>query len=99
MIVTKCNTLETVSFSTGIIKEMHDNKADTTDNENKVSSETLDRLADALEQLDETLRDIIILHCYGNIKLTKIAAAMGISYSHIKTLSQQALNELNDLMQ
>ena len=64
-----------------------------------INAEMLDRLADALEQLDERLRDIIVLHYYGGQKLTEIAASMGISYPYIKKLHQKALDRLKTLMQ
>ena len=60
--------------------------------------ETLDRLADALEMLDERLRDIISLHYYGEKTLTEIASAMGMSYANIKVLHKKALGQLRKLI-
>ena len=69
--------------------------ADDTDIEAQtIDAETLDILADALEQLDTRLRDIIILHYYGGKSLKEIAAAMGMSYPNMKILHKKALNRL-----
>ena len=58
----------------------------------------LEFLADALEQLETRLRDIIVLHYYGEKKLTEIAEAMGMSYRNIKILHKKALESLKKLM-
>ena len=76
-------------------EEIPEETADNTDIEElTANAETLELLADALEQLDERLRDIIILHYYGEKKLTDIAAAMNMSYSNIKILHRKALDRL-----
>lgn len=62
--------------------------------EETIHTETLERLADALEQLDERLRDIIVLHYYEGKKLTEIAEAMGMSYRNMNILHQKALAQL-----
>lgn len=56
-------------------------------------------LADALEQLDVRLRDIILLHYYGEKSLKEIAAAMNMSYPNMKILHKKALNQLKGLME
>ena len=56
--------------------------------------ETLEQLADALEQLDERDRDIIIMHYYSHIKLKDIAEKMGISYSYAKVRHAAALEKM-----
>lgn len=63
-----------------------------------IDKETLESLADALEQLETRLRDIIVLHYYGEKKLTEIAEAMGMSYRNIKILHKKALENLKKLM-
>ena len=79
--------------------EIPEDMSDDTDIEQQtIDAETLDRLADALEMLDERLRDIISLHYYGEKTLTEIAAAMGISYPNIKVLHKKALNQLKKLI-
>lgn len=77
--------------------EIPEDMADGTDiEEQAINAETLDLLADALEQLDRRLRDIIILHYYGEKPLKEIAAAMGMSYPNMKILHKKALNDLKE---
>lgn len=64
-----------------------------------LDAKSLDRLADALEQLDLRLRDIIILHYYAGKTLDKIAAAMGMPYAEIELLNKEALNRLQKLIE
>ncbi len=79
--------------------EVPEDIADETDIEQQtIDAEMLDRLADALEQLDERLRDIISLHYYGGKTLTEIAAAMGMSYPNMKILHKKALSQLKKLI-
>lgn len=59
-----------------------------------INAEMLERLADALERLNERERDIIVLHYYSGRTLKDIAEAMGISYSYIKLLHSNALKTL-----
>lgn len=66
--------------------------------ESVCKSEALEKLAKALEKLDERGRDIIILHFYSGKTLKEIAEKMGISYSYIKILLNQAYEKLNNLM-
>lgn len=56
--------------------------------------DTLDRLAAALEALDERRRDIVILRYYQGLTLRQIAQRMDISYSYAKLLHTGALAEL-----
>ena len=57
-----------------IKSEIPENMADGMDIEQQtIDKETLESLADALEQLETRLRDIIVLHYYGEKKLTEIA--------------------------
>lgn len=62
--------------------------------QNIINAEMLERLADALERLNERERDIIVLHYYGGRTLKDIAEAMGISYSYTKLLHGGALKAL-----
>ncbi len=79
--------------------EIPEDIADDTDIEQQtVESEMLDLLADALEQLEERLRDIILLHYYGDKTLSEIAAAMDMSYPNIKVLHKKALGQLKKLI-
>ena len=56
--------------------------------------EMLEKLANALEKLDERSRDIIILRYYSGFKLTEIAEKLDISYSYVKLLHNNALENL-----
>lgn len=73
--------------------------SDTHTEEQTIDAKALDRLADALEQLDLRLRDIIILHYYAGKTLDKIAAAMGMSYAEIELLNKEALERLQKLIE
>lgn len=63
-----------------------------------LDAKSLDRLADALEQLDVRSRDIIILHYYADKTLDKIAAAMDMSYAEIELLNKEALDRLQKII-
>lgn len=60
--------------------------------------EMLDKLANALEKLDERARDIIILRYYSGLKLTEIAEKLDISYSYVKLLHNNALENLKNYL-
>ena len=60
--------------------------------------EMLDKLANALEKLDERSRDIIILRYYSGFKLTEIAEKLDISYSYVKLLHNNALENLKNYL-
>lgn len=66
--------------------------------QNIINTEMLERLADALERLNERERNIIVLHYYGGRTLKDIAEAMGISYSYTKLLHGGALKALRKLI-
>lgn len=63
-----------------------------------LDAKSLDRLADALEQLDVRSRDIIILHYYADKTLEEIAAAMDMSYADIELLNKEALDRLQKII-
>ena len=67
--------------------------------EQTLNAESLDKLADALEQLDLRLRDIIILHYYADKTLEEIAAAMDMPYAEIELLNKEALERLQKLIE
>lgn len=62
--------------------------------ETLLNEEMLDCLANALSQLEERERDIIILHYYSGKTLKEIAEMINISYSYIKLLHANALKAL-----
>ena len=64
-----------------------------------LDAKSLDRLADALEQLDVRSRDIIILHYYADKTLEEIAAAMDMPYAEIELLNKEALERLQKLIE
>lgn len=67
--------------------------------ENEVCNrEMLDKLANALEKLDERSRDIIILRYYSGFKLTEIAEKLDISYSYVKLLHNNALENMKNYL-
>lgn len=58
----------------------------------------LERLADALSQIGQRNRDIIILHYYNGYTLKEVAKKMDLSYSNVKLLHSKALKKLQALM-
>lgn len=60
--------------------------------------ESLEELADALEQLEEKERDLILFHYYKNMTLKDIAQRMGVSYATAKNLHRRALDKLKCLL-
>lgn len=67
--------------------------------EDILQTELLDALAAALEQLDAELVDIIVLHYYDCMPLTKIAGTLGLSYGAVKLRHQKALALLRRLLE
>lgn len=61
-----------------------------------IGAEMLERLASALERLEERERDIIVMHYYGGRTLKDIAQVMSISYSYTKMLHAGALRTLRE---
>ena len=62
------------------------------------TEEMLEALADALEQLRERERDLIILHYYKGFTLKRIAELMGMSYINAKIIHAKALSMLRNNM-
>ena len=60
------------------------------------NNDMLDSLADALENLDERERDIVIFHYYSGMTLKEVSDKMGISYSYVKLLHNNALAALKN---
>jgi len=70
-------------------------KDDSTSIEDEVcNDESLDQLADALENLPERERDLVLLYYYKGKTLKEIADSMGISYSYVKIIHNNALSLL-----
>lgn len=67
--------------------------------EQLVETESLERLAKALEGLKQKERDLVILHYYERLSLGDIAERMGISYSGAKLIHRRALEQLRLVME
>lgn len=63
-----------------------------------LKEEMLDELADALEQLDERSRDVVIMRYYHKMTLKEIAVKTGMSYGNCKIVHNKALLRLRNLM-
>lgn len=59
-----------------------------------IAEEQLELLADALEQLEEEERRLVILHYYSGCTLTKIAETLDRPYGQVKRLHNKALQKL-----
>ena len=88
------NTLIDYYRAKKIHVELDENIAIKDDDDTIFTDENLEIMADALENLDDRLREIILLHYYKNESLRDIANKMGISYAYIKILHQKALIKL-----
>ncbi len=80
--------------------EVPDNIADesTSAGDALCNAETLEELADALRQLDQRLRTIVVLRYYHNLTFMQIAKQMHISYGYAKVLHAKAINKLKKLL-
>lgn len=63
-----------------------------------LNNETLDALADALAELPERDRDLIILHYYHGLTLKEAAERIGMSYSNAKLVHNKSLVVLERLL-
>lgn len=63
-----------------------------------LSSESLELLAKALEQLPQELRDIIVLRYYKGLTLQQVAEVMKLSYGVTKLRHREALGKLKDML-
>lgn len=75
-----------------IPETMADESEDAIDN--LITEESMERLADALEQLTDEERDLIIMHYYNNYTMLKIAEIMYRPYGQIKRLHVKAMQKL-----
>lgn len=64
--------------------------------EDDINDEALEKLASALETLDERDKKLIILHYYEEKPLREVADLLGISYIYAKVLHQKVLNKLKN---
>ncbi len=66
--------------------------------ESDINEACLKQLADALEQLKEKERDLIVLHYYKGYTLKVIAEMMGMSYINAKVIHAKALARLREFI-
>lgn len=64
-----------------------------------LNAETLEELAAALERLPAELTDIIVLHYYDGMPLTRVAVTLGISYGAVKIRHNKALAFLRSVLE
>ena len=94
------NKLTDYYRSRKVFEEIPEDMADDSSVEDDVlSGEMLEVLANALETLDERERGIIILRFYSGKTLKEIAEKMDISYAYVKLLQSRALAKLRDFME
>lgn len=62
--------------------------------EDYLRKETLERLAEALTELEREERDIILLRYHRGLPLTEVAGLTGISYGMVKVKHKAALKKL-----
>lgn len=58
------------------------------------NSENLEKLADALSQLNDKEKKVIVLHYYDGLSLKDACKSMGISYPYIKIIHRSAISKL-----
>lgn len=63
-----------------------------------IEKEDLEKLAQALMQLEKRERDLIIFRYYDGKHLKEIAQDMSLSYSMVKLLHKRALDKLKELL-
>ena len=89
------NTLTDYFRTKKVFEEIPETVEDDASVEDEIcSAEALETLVNALENLDERERDIIILRFYSGKTLKEIAETMHISYAYVKVLQNKALAAL-----
>lgn len=66
--------------------------------EEVIRKDELERLAVALEKLDDRERTVIVEYYYTGKKLKDIANEIGVSYTYVKKIHQKAIVHLKELM-
>ena len=67
--------------------------------ESFLQKETLERLAQALQALEQEQRDIIVLRYYKGLTLTEISRLTGIGYGMVKVKHAKALQALREKLE
>ncbi len=82
-----------------IVSELDENIEDSSGVDDVVlAKESLEELANALGQLEERERKLIILYYYDGLSLKEIAQKLDLSYSMIKILHKRALDKLKNYL-
>ena len=63
-----------------------------------LNNELLEELANALKQLPERDRDLVILHYYSGLTLKEAAMKLGMSYSNAKLVHNRSIAKLQRLL-
>ncbi len=80
-------------------EELDEGLADDSEvDENLLRTESLSELAQALRDLPQQMREIIVLRYYDGKPLTEISQIMGLSYGAVKLRHQTALDQLRRRM-
>lgn len=91
------NTLTDYFRTRRVFSEIPEDLAEGSDiEENYCQNEMLEQLADALENLPERERDLIVLHYYSGKTLKEVADYLGISYAYVKILHNKALASMKN---
>lgn len=78
--------------------ELLDNYDYVDEKEEEVCEDDLMYLAQALKQIDDTLKDIIIMRYYEDMSLKDIAEKLNMSYGIVKLRHKEALFQLKNLL-
>ena len=79
-----------------IPEDLQDSKSTVEDE--VLNGENLKLLADALEQLPEELRDLIVLRYYKGYTLQQVSEKMNLSYGVTKLRHREALGKLQEML-
>lgn len=81
------------------LMDMEDLAAIAEAGENAITGEMLEALENALEQLSERERGIIIRRFYHGLSAKETAEKAGVSYSNVRFLQHRALKKLRDILE
>lgn len=92
------NTLTDYYRTNHLQVELDENIAleDEEDDEGILTDENLDKLAEALKQLPEKERNIIVMYYYSGYSLKQISEKLSISYAYVKILHKKTLFSLKN---
>ena len=94
------NTLTDYFRTRKVFEEIPETTKDEASVEDEIcNAETLETLADALKNLEERERDIIILRFYSGKTLREISSQMGISYAYVKVIQSNAFAKIRNFFE